>query len=188
MLFAKALKFGCNLCGECCRQMRVPINHEDISRIRRARPELPPEQWLQLHPVSTQDPDAVWIGGRPVLLLLKILPPENSCVFLQDNACGLYENRPGVCRIWPFERAGRHLQIAPPHRLLVSLSCEQTPFRGEQEIRQAMDVSDPAFLRYRQLITQWNQEQETHPERQSLADLLAFLEHMEAAYVDAHRR
>lgn len=173
--FSKPIQFGCNQCGECCRQMRVPVNHLDIIRIQAARPEQQPEEWLQVYPVDEKEQSAAWICGQPSILILKVNLTENACVFLDDNACGLYDDRPGVCRIWPFESNGRKIHISPPHRLLTSLTCEQTPFHGEKDIRQSMTASDAAHKAYRNYVQQWNSEHRAYPERQSLERFLNFL-------------
>lgn len=174
-MFSFSLKFGCNQCGECCRQMRIPLNHCDIQRIRAHLPDTPPQTWLHVHPVEASAQDAVWIEGRSSLILLRVQTEDKACVFLKDNACSIYPVRPRVCRIWPFEQTEKELRISPPHHLLVSLACDRTPFREQRQIKTEIVGSEAEYRAYRHLIKQWNHETHQHPEKQTLLAFLNFL-------------
>lgn len=176
MLFAKPLLFGCNQCGECCRQVQVPLCHLDLLRLRQRFTDRPLNSWLQLHPIEREHPEAILIEGKPVLLTLRTRLPEGGCVQLEGDSCSIHADRPLVCRTFPFARRGRNLQIAPEFELLVSLSCDQTPYTHKRETLADIERSDQAFTAFRQLTRQWNQEMTAHPEQQSLAAFLIFLE------------
>lgn len=157
-LFARPLLFGCNQCGECCRQVQVPLSHADLLRLQRHFAGRPLRDWLQLHPIEREHPEAVLIDGRPVLLTLRTRLPEGGCRMLVDNHCAIYAERPMVCRTFPFARRGRELRIAPEFELLVSLACDQVPFQAEKQILADMAICDRSFADYRHLVRQWNQE------------------------------
>lgn len=180
-LFSKPLRFGCNQCGECCRQVQVPLSHADVLRLAERFSKQPLTLWLQLHPIEPSHPEAVWIEGRPVLLTLRTRLPEGGCRMLVENQCGIYEDRPGVCRSFPFARRGRELRIAPEFELLVELACDKTPFHGEREIRQQMDATDRDFARFRQLARLWNAETANRPEAQTITGMIEFFRSMEVS-------
>jgi Fe-S-cluster containining protein len=172
------LLFGCNQCGDCCREMRIPLSHEDLLAIHQQHPELPLVQWLQFYPVESTHPDALWLEQKPGLLLLR--QQQGACLFLQDNRCGIYAYRPRVCRIWPFEHVPgeRALRIAPQHSMLVKLACDQTPMpRAEhQQIHDEIDAIAKAYSLYDLRIQQWNQMYRHAESGNTLADFVRFLQ------------
>lgn len=115
------------------------------------------------------------IEQRPVLLTLRTSLPEGGCRMLLDNRCSIYQQRPIVCKTFPFSQRGRRLQISPEFELLVSLACDKTPFSGEAAVRADIQLSDQLFLRYRALVRQWNQETSSHPQQQTLEQFFDFL-------------
>lgn len=159
---AKAkLYFGCNQCGDCCREMRIPPSHRDILRIQALHPHRPLAEWLQVYPVETNHPDAVWLNQKPGMLLLR--QQQGACTFLVDGArCGIYDVRPRVCRIWPFEHipGERALRIAPQHEMLVKLACDATPVSSAEilEMQAEMDAIAREYRAYDLLIQRWNQQ------------------------------
>lgn len=161
--------------------MRVPLSHADILRIYEAYPERPLSSWIAVFPADPRQETQVLIEGKPSLLLLRVNMPEQSCVFLQDDACGIYQVRPRVCRIWPFERGERHLRIAPSHELLTRVACDATPFREHREIQNEIHWNAQEFKRYQALINQWNYEMRNRPEEQSLQAFVDFLQECEGA-------
>lgn len=176
-LFAPSLRFGCNQCGECCRQVQVPLSQADLLRLMRRFGGQPLSQWLQLHPIEKSHPEAVMIEGKPVLLTLRTRLPEGGCRMLDDNRCTIYQDRPMVCRTFPFARRGKDLRIAAEFELLVSLACDQVPFHGQKQVQAEMAICDRDFARYRVLVRQWNQETSARP--QSIEAFLAYLTQME---------
>lgn len=95
--------FQCRRCGACCRHVRqsVPLETLDAFRLAtylRDRGE----------PINCID-DVLARYTEPVLLhesgytvfMLKVVGPEDACVFLQDNRCTIYEVNPRACRTYP---------------------------------------------------------------------------------------
>lgn len=178
-LFAQKLRFGCNQCGDCCRQMRVPLSHADLLRIRRLHPDQPISAWVQVYPAD-RDPEAVLIERQLSLLTLRT-QPESGCVFLKQNQCSIYAVRPRPCRTWPFELGHRDLRIAPAYELMVALSCEKTPFKAQAEIAQEITASQAEYTLFRQWVQAWNLAVEKRPERQTLVAFVDYLERLSEA-------
>lgn len=95
--------FQCRRCGACCRHVRqsVPLETLDAFRLAtylRDRGE----------PINCID-DVLARYTEPVLLhesgytvfMLKVVGPEDACVFLQDNRCTIHEVNPRACRTYP---------------------------------------------------------------------------------------
>ncbi|MHC4830771.1 MAG: YkgJ family cysteine cluster protein, partial [Planctomycetota bacterium] len=92
-------KFGCHLCGACCRNQRLgPIQDEDVQRLE-ALPDL--EERFPLVRTSgraKKNPGGEWF-----------LPQRSDgrCAYLQDdNLCGLHahyspETKPAMCHLFP---------------------------------------------------------------------------------------
>lgn len=171
------LLFHCNQCGDCCREMRIPLSHEDLLAIHYQHPDTALSDWLQFYPVETTHPDALWLEQKPGILLLR--QRQGACVFLQDNQCGVYAYRPRVCRIWPFEHipGERVLRISPQNGMLVKLACDQTPMPSEDhsEIHHEIDAIAKAYSLYDLRIQQWNQQYRNAESGHTLADFVLFL-------------
>jgi len=90
-LFTKE-SFQCNkYCGECCKKLSVMVSKEDIKNITKLGYEK--EDFL--------DKDLLSINKS----MLK--RDKNGCVFLKKHkdgkySCTIYENRPKICRQYPF--------------------------------------------------------------------------------------
>ena len=180
-LFSKPIHFGCNQCGECCRQVQVPVSHADVLRLLARFDEPDVFKMLQLHPIEASDPDAVWLEGRPVLLTLRTRLPEGGCGMLVDDRCSIYAERPMVCRTFPFVNKNGRLRISGEFELLVGLACDKTPFYGSKEVLADIETCQRNFVRYRRLIKLWNSENASQPERQTLKNLIHFIRQMEVA-------
>lgn len=172
------LRFACNQCGDCCREMRIPLSHEDLLAIHHHHPHLALSDWLQFYPVESNHADALWLEQKPGILLLR--QRQGACFFLKDNQCGVYTYRPRVCRIWPFEHVPgeRHLRIAPQHDMLVKLACDATPMpaSAHQEIHEEIDAIAKAYSLYDLRIQQWNQKFRYAESGHTLADFVRFLQ------------
>ncbi len=177
-----SLCFGCNQCGDCCRQMRIPPSHRDLLRIQTQHSE-PLHHWLQFYPLEATHPDVVWLEQQPGMLLLR--QQSGACVFLKDNACSIYNVRPRVCRIWPFEetpstqtpRGESPLRIAPQHQMLVSLACDQTPVSASElaKTRYEMQHIEQEYRVYHWLIQRWNAEKKNAATNHGLEEFMDYL-------------
>ena len=95
--------FQCRRCGACCRHVRQSVPLETLDAFRLAK-------YLRDcgKPISCID-DVLARYTEPVLLhesgytvfMLKVVGPEDACVFLQDNRCTIHEVNPRACRTYP---------------------------------------------------------------------------------------
>jgi Fe-S-cluster containining protein len=89
------LGWMCTRCGRCCMDAegwdrRVLLLEKDVTRLEEA---------------GEQDFHEQTDEGRFIAVMKK---DDGRCVFLSENSCMVYENRPLLCRMYPFyvERQG----------------------------------------------------------------------------------
>jgi Fe-S-cluster containining protein len=94
--------FRCRLCGNCCRNLRGNLMPEQIDAYRLARFlwERGEVEYMEDFYTRYTYPDMLE-GFFPVFLI-NTVDPDDSCVFLKDGRCSVYEARPRVCRLYPF--------------------------------------------------------------------------------------
>lgn len=95
--------FQCRRCGACCRHVRQSVPLEALDAFRLAR-------YLRDRgePINCID-DVLEKYTEPVLLhksgytvfMLKVVGPEDACIFLKDNCCTIHEVNPRACRTYP---------------------------------------------------------------------------------------
>lgn len=96
--------FSCSGCGDCCRELPVPLSDKDIKTIEGLN-------WKELVAEEFQDSfyQEVAILGRQSTKVLKQRPQGAGCVFLgDDNLCKIHgqfgsEKKPYACRAFPFQ-------------------------------------------------------------------------------------
>jgi Fe-S-cluster containining protein len=79
----------CNQCSRCCSWLSIEIHPEyhNNADIRR---------WVNLHHVVTH----IGEEGRVFADI-----PIPCSALTEDGRCGIYEDRPQVCRVWPTSQA-----------------------------------------------------------------------------------
>ncbi|HET7540851.1 MAG TPA: YkgJ family cysteine cluster protein [Polyangiaceae bacterium] len=123
------LRFRCTGCGNCCRDLRVPLTTADVRRLTdaTARPAAQFVAWL-----PSREVDLIGEPGSLVLLeheaghaLMVLAQHDQACVFLgPDERCAVYAARPGNCRVYPFDLSyGRRGGIRRL-RLLSGTDCD----------------------------------------------------------------
>ena len=83
-----AARIDCTACGNCCRALLPVLKPIDVQRLA-ARLHLTPEQFQAQYLKEDPDSDGWAFAAKP-------------CVFLCDNRCTVYEDRPQVCRSYPY--------------------------------------------------------------------------------------
>jgi Fe-S-cluster containining protein len=180
------LRFRCTGCGNCCRDLRVPLTHADLRRLVDAtgRPASEIVAWL-----PTAEVDLTGEPGSLVLLdheaghaLMALAQRDGACVFLgSDERCGAYAARPGNCRLYPFSASfGRRGGIRRL-RLLGGTECDyrRDGANHPHELRVADELRWAEHRSYLAEISRWNRLQRRRSvlghRLQSAQDFLAFL-------------
>lgn len=90
--FQDGLRFQCTGCGKCCTGTPgyVFLSHSDVERLKE-RFQCETEDFLQRF--------TRYVDGQYALL---DRPGSYDCIFLKDNKCTVYENRPTQCRTFPW--------------------------------------------------------------------------------------
>ena len=160
------LRFRCTGCGNCCRDLRVPLTAADLRRLVDASGETAAQiiAWLE--------PDAVDMTGEPesmVLLdhstrraLMTLAQRASACRFLgADERCDVYSARPASCRLYPFEPSFGRRGGVRRLRLLPGTECDYA--RDGHNDPHALRVADEQrWAEHRQYLAQvdvWNRAQ-----------------------------
>jgi Fe-S-cluster containining protein len=167
--------FGCNKCGECCKSMDVPLTHIDIYRLLQSGTEIDIETLVTLHPALPDELDAVLLYGEYTTLYLTNKIADNSCIFLENNACTIYNFRPNSCRTWPFSKDSvNRLKIDAVADKTVSVSCDKTRFKDHSKTLKTIDKGIDEVNEFRKLIKKWNNEVEDDPDKQDLETFVRY--------------
>ncbi len=84
----------------CCRNKHLPLTPFDICNLRKTL-GLHSDDFLSRYTLYQVDPGS----GFPVVTL-KMMDDQNSgCPFVTEQGCGVYEDRPTACRLYPLGRA-----------------------------------------------------------------------------------
>ena len=93
--------FTCRLCGDCCRHVEGSILLEPLDAYNLGRC-LCGAGVDSIEDVYERYTHLSMLNGVYPIFLLNTRGQDQSCVFLADGRCGVYESRPRVCRLYPF--------------------------------------------------------------------------------------
>ena len=96
--------YQCRRCGQCCRHIKDAVMVESMDAYRLANylrgcdPNI-----CTIDDVLTRycEPMPLTQECFPIFML-KTTGPDDSCIFLKDGLCSIYEARPRTCRLYPF--------------------------------------------------------------------------------------
>lgn len=78
----------CTKCANCCRESKPEFSQEEVDRLAR-RFEMTREQLIQKY-LEPAEHHLTWTTRT------------KPCPFLKDNLCSVYEDRPAVCKGYPY--------------------------------------------------------------------------------------
>src|SRR6202021_106315 len=109
------IHFGCTQCGKCCRDTKVPLTVAEAIKWLNRGDEVQLLCEASPWPEALDgEPRAAHFKGGPFARMSGSMPPRvvvmlvanvvGACPnLLADQRCGIYEDRPLVCRIYPAE-------------------------------------------------------------------------------------
>lgn len=132
VLFAldETFKFSCHIgleCfNKCCRDINIFLTPYDVLRMRMSM-GLSSQDFLQKYTSTFLGED-----GLP-LVMLKVDEDINACPFVESDGCGIYEDRPWSCRMYPvFPMSSEEKE----YLIEASRSCHGFKEDKEQTIRE----------------------------------------------------
>lgn len=87
---------GVSCFTECCRGTNIILTPYDVIRLK-ARLDLPSDQFLAIY----TEPHLLEKTDIPVVTLKHLDDGRESCPFVREDGCILYEDRPTACRYYP---------------------------------------------------------------------------------------
>jgi len=87
---------------DCCRDLRLLLTPYDIIRMKK-RLRITSREFLDAYTLSDFDQKM----GLPVVFLKMNDDEKKACPFVSPEVCGIYEDRPGACRVYPLGRAAQ---------------------------------------------------------------------------------
>lgn len=101
--------FSCTKCSKCCRgafgDNAVAVFPSEVRRIMAASGR----SWFEVaEPPESEDFDAE--GNRHAFEWTLRRRADGDCVFLDGGRCSVYEDRPHICRTYPFRLAGARVE------------------------------------------------------------------------------
>jgi Fe-S-cluster containining protein len=100
LFFRRGLRFKCKRCAVfCCKLGGPQLTEKDLEHLKNAG-----YRQVDSLALSSKEETKQRFGEKRVLKQRE----DGSCIFLQNNGeeayrCGIYELRPALCRLYPFE-------------------------------------------------------------------------------------
>lgn len=93
----RELGFRCELCARCCTKDfndHVFLLDADLAVLREINPDsISPAPYYEF----CDQKGRFYVSGYALKT-----NPDGSCIFLENKRCKIYENRPSICRVYPY--------------------------------------------------------------------------------------
>lgn len=100
----ETFSFACNskvrCFTNCCCQLDLALTPYDVLRLKKSL-QLSSTEFLDTYVIIEQEEEDVF----PHLYLTMVDDGRASCVFVREDGCSVYPDRPGACRAYPMGRA-----------------------------------------------------------------------------------
>lgn len=141
---------------KCCRGIRITLTPYDIIRLKK-RLQLTSEEFLAIY----TEPHMLEKTDLPVVTLKMVDNDEESCPFLREDGCILYEDRPTTCRYYPLGVAslshkegaddeGFYFFVNEPHCMGFKEDREWTVAQWRRD--QGVDIHDEINRKWTDLV------------------------------------
>ncbi len=94
--YPKNIRFKCTKCGLCCGDTKTKTRHVLLLKPEVDRIAAHTKRAIQEFAKETDD-------NPPYSFEILKNALTGMCIFLKDNECTIYEQRPLICRFYPFE-------------------------------------------------------------------------------------
>lgn len=120
------------VCGECCRYRLTAVRPEDIERLVAAG----------------VDRESLIAGCEPGENCLNMRYRGDSCQFLVNNACSVYDARPSICRTFPVQTGVASVTINGRHveQIHIRVKCKAAVNVIRQVMSKALKVNPGLVL------------------------------------------
>jgi Fe-S-cluster containining protein len=162
----RLLSFRCTSCASCCKDLRVPLTTADLQRlvVKSGLPASEIVAWLPTGEVDlTGEPGSLVVlnqaSGRALMALAQ---HAGACRFLASDArCGVYDARPGSCRLYPFDAAYGARGGLRRLRLLGGTACDyaRDGHNDAHALREADQQRWAEQRAYQAQVSRWNRSQ-----------------------------
>jgi Fe-S-cluster containining protein len=151
--------FSCTQCGKCCHDLRLPLTRaEAVAWLQRGDTvEVLCEAIPWVTEPAASDAPAMhkrqrsfpaWSGGLPIRVIVVLTATfKGPCPHLSsDFRCGIYDDRPHVCRIYPAE-VNPFMAISPSQK-----QCPPEAWTSPTPFVRANQVVDPQIQLHMSLL------------------------------------
>ncbi|MEE4241688.1 MAG: YkgJ family cysteine cluster protein [Desulfopila sp.] len=137
--------FACNkevsCFTSCCRELELSLTPYDVMRLKNAL-DMHSHDFLDTYVIIEQDEDDIF----PRCYLTMVDDGQASCVFVDQNGCTVYQDRPGACRTYPLGRAARRLSDGSVEEFFVLLKEDHCKGFAETPRQNAINYSSQQGL------------------------------------------
>ncbi len=139
--YPQNLRFECSKCGLCCgdtpnKTRHVLLTEQDAEHVANTIDQ----------PISAF---ADSISGKEPFLYEMHKTADGKCLFLQNNHCVIYLERPLICRFYPFELStdseGIYVFRETDECLNIQVQSPETKLLGAQFFRALLDLAKAQF-------------------------------------------
>lgn len=110
--YPKNISFECNKCGLCCGDTKEKTRR--ILLLQKEAEVISQETSIPIQEFATET------NNKPYVYEMK-KPNQGKCFFLKNNQCTIYNQRPLICRFYPFEL--KHSQDQKTHIFSYTQEC-----------------------------------------------------------------